>query len=132
LASFAPTPTSFDTTSVFTTLHLKSNGYFSFFLKNYELDQDLELSSDSFKLAFQCMLHLSASGPFMTIFEHLRHCFHFEDSASGFPQLFQLSFHIAHGHIPPQITCVLGTARLLAMTKPLGGVHPITMEETLY
>jgi hypothetical protein len=48
------------------------------------------------------------------------------------PQLFQLCFHIAHGHIAPQIICVLGVVYFLAMTKPLDGVHPIIMGEMLY
>jgi hypothetical protein len=30
---------------------------------------------------------------------------------NGFPHLFQLYFHIAQGHIPYQITHVLGTTR---------------------
>jgi hypothetical protein len=51
---------------------------------------------------------------------------------NGFFQLFQLCFHIAQGHIPPQIAWVLGLARLLAMTKPLGGINLIAMGETLY
>jgi hypothetical protein len=114
---------SFDTTSTLTVLHLKSNSYFSLFFKDYELDHDLELSSNSFKLAFQCMLHLSASGPSRMIFEHLWDYFHLEDSTHGNPQLFQLCFHIAR---------VLGAAHLLAMTKPLGGVRPIVVGESLY
>jgi hypothetical protein len=51
---------------------------------------------------------------------------------SGFLQLFQLCFHIAQGHIPPQIAHVFGVVRLLVRTKPSGGVHPIAMGETLY
>jgi hypothetical protein len=78
------------------------------------------------------MVHLLASGFFGMIFEHFRNYFHLEDSTSGFSQLFQLCFHIAQGHISPQIAHVFGTARLLARTKPLGGVHPIAMGETLY
>jgi hypothetical protein len=78
------------------------------------------------------MLHLLTNGPFGMVFEHLRDCFHLEDSTSEFPQLFQLCFHIAQGHIPPQIAWVLGLARLLAMTKPLGGINLIAMGETLY
>jgi hypothetical protein len=50
LAPFSHAPMSFNTTSAFTTLHPKSNGYFLFFLEDYKLDQDLELSSDFFKL----------------------------------------------------------------------------------
>jgi hypothetical protein len=78
------------------------------------------------------MSHFSASGPFGTVFEHLQNYFHLKDLASGFFQLFQLCFHIAQGHIPPQIAHVLGTTHLLTMTKPSSGVCPITLEETLY
>jgi hypothetical protein len=49
-----------------------------------------------------------------------------------FHKLFQLCFHITQGHIPCQITHVFGLANLLAMTKPLGEVCPITMGEALY
>jgi hypothetical protein len=38
LTPFSPTPTPFDTTSIFTTLHPKSNGYFTFFFEDYEPD----------------------------------------------------------------------------------------------
>jgi hypothetical protein len=68
LAPFTPSPTSFDTTSILITLHPKSNGHFPLFLKDYELDQNFKLSSNSFKLTFQHMLHLSASGPSMMVF----------------------------------------------------------------
>jgi hypothetical protein len=78
------------------------------------------------------MPHLSANGHSMMVFEHLWDCFHVEDSISGFPQLFQLCFHITQGHIPPQIACVIGEVHFLAMTKVSGGVCPIVMGETLY
>ncbi len=71
LAPFSPTPMSFDTTLVLTALHPESNGYFPLFLKNYELDQNLELFSNSFKPSFQHMPHMSTNGPSMMVFEHL-------------------------------------------------------------
>jgi hypothetical protein len=71
------------------------------------------------------MLHLSISGLFGMIFEHLQNCFHPKDSVNGFLQLFQVCFHITQGHNPPQITHVLGMACLLTMVKPLGAVRPI-------
>jgi hypothetical protein len=43
---------SFDTISTLIALHSKSNGYFSLFLENYKLNQDLELFSNSLKLPF--------------------------------------------------------------------------------
>jgi hypothetical protein len=78
------------------------------------------------------MLHILASDPSGMVFEHLQDYFHLEDSTSGFRKLFQLCSHITHGHIPPQIARVLGTTCLLAMTKMLGGVHPIVVGESLY
>jgi hypothetical protein len=101
---------SFDTTSALTALHPKLNDYFSFFFENYEPNQDLKLSFNSFKLAFQCMSHLLANGFTGMAFEHFQDYFHLEDLVSGFPQLFQLCFHITQGHIPPQIARVLGVA----------------------
>jgi len=88
--------------------------------------------SNSFKLTFQRMPHLLKSGKSGMVFEHFQNYFHPEDLMNGFLQLFQLCFHIAQSHIPPQIACVFRVARLLSMTKPFGGVHPITMAETLY
>jgi hypothetical protein len=78
------------------------------------------------------MTHLLASGLFGMVFKHLWDCFHLDDSTSGLPKLFQLCFHTAQSHIPPQIAHVLGTAHLLTMTKPSSGVCPIVVGEALY
>jgi hypothetical protein len=68
LAPLFFSPTSFDTASTFTALHLESNGYFLLFLEDYKPNQNLELFPNSFKLVFQCMSHLLASGLFGMIF----------------------------------------------------------------
>jgi hypothetical protein len=73
------------------------------------------------------MLHLSTSGPFKMVFEHLWECFHPKDSASEFLQLFQFCSHITQGHITHQIVCVFGGAHLLTMTKLSSGTHPIVV-----
>jgi hypothetical protein len=93
-APFSFAPTSSYTTSALIALHHELNGYFPLFLENYKPDKDLELSSNSFKLAFQHMLHLLINDPSGMVFEHLWECFHPEDSTSGFLQLFQLYSHI--------------------------------------
>jgi hypothetical protein len=51
---------------------------------------------------------------------------------SGFLQLLQLCFHIAHSHIPSWITHVFGMAHLLALTKPFNGIHSITVAKVVY
>jgi len=84
LAPFSLAPTSSDTTLVFIALHLELDGYFLLFLKDYKLDQELKLFFHYFKLAFQCMSHLSINGLSRMVFEHLWDCFHLEDLASGF------------------------------------------------
>jgi hypothetical protein len=88
LAPFSFTPMSFDTTSALTALHPDLDGYFLFIVKDYEPDQDFELSYNSFNSTFQQMTHLLVSGSFRMVFEHLQDYFHLEDSANGFPQLF--------------------------------------------
>jgi hypothetical protein len=70
---------SFHTTSTLTALHPKSDGYFPFFPKNYELNQDFKFSSDSFKLTFQRLPHLMASGLFIMVFERFQNYFHLEN-----------------------------------------------------
>jgi len=99
LAPFSPAPMSSNTTSAFIALHPESNGYFSLFLEDYEPNQDLELSFDSFKLTFQHMPHKLASGFFGMVLKHFQNCFHLEDLVNGFPLLFDLCFHIGKSHI---------------------------------
>ncbi len=84
MAPFSLTHTSSNTTSALTTLHPESNGYFLFFFENYELNHDLTFFFNSFKLAFQRMPHLSASGHFGMVLEHLWDCLHLENLPSGF------------------------------------------------
>jgi hypothetical protein len=103
LVSFAPT--SFDTTLAFTTLHPRSNSYFLFFLKNYELDQDLKFSSNSFKLTFQHMLHLLVSGPFGMAFEHVWDYFHLEDLVMDFLVISTLLSYRSRSHSTLNCMC---------------------------
>ncbi len=69
LTSFFLAPTSSDITSTFTTLHPKWSNFFPLFLEDYEPSQNLEFSSNSFKLTFQHMSNLSSSGPSRMFFE---------------------------------------------------------------
>jgi hypothetical protein len=66
------------------------------------------------------------------VFEHLWDFFHLKDSTTEFSQLFQFFSHITKGHIPRRIAHILETIHVLTMTKPLGGIHPISLGETLY
>ncbi len=64
LASFSLEPMFFDTTSILTRLCPELNNYILFFLQDYEPNQHLEFSSNSFKLAFQRMPHMLAKWSF--------------------------------------------------------------------
>jgi hypothetical protein len=81
-------------------------------LENYEPHQDFELSYEPFKLAFQRMPNLSASGRFGIMFEHFRNYFHLEDSVNGFPQLFQLYFKSHKVTLPSNCTYPWGNLPL--------------------
>jgi hypothetical protein len=78
------------------------------------------------------MPHLFISSRFGMVFEHFLDCFRPKEFVSGFSQLFQLYSHITQGHIPCRIAHILGVVHIFTMTKPLGGVHPIIVGETLY
>ncbi len=52
LAPFSSTPKSFDTTLIFTIVHLESNVFFPLLIKDYEPNKDLEFSFDYFNHAF--------------------------------------------------------------------------------
>jgi hypothetical protein len=84
LEPFSFAPMSFNTISTLTALHLKSNGYFPFFSKDYEQDKNLEFFSNSFELTFQHLLHLFVRGHYGMIFEHLWDFFHPKNSTNGF------------------------------------------------
>jgi hypothetical protein len=68
LTPFLFAPMSLDTTSTFSILHHELNGSFALFLKDYKPNEDFELSFDSFKLTFKCMLHFFASGIYRMVF----------------------------------------------------------------
>jgi hypothetical protein len=77
------------------------------------------------------MLRLFTNGHFGMVFEHIHDCFH--------PEILQVDSHICVNFVFTlhKVTFhvelhVLGTTRLLTMTKPLGGVCPIAMGEELY
>jgi hypothetical protein len=78
------------------------------------------------------MPNLSTSNISGMVFKQLQKKIHPKDSVNGFPQRFQLCSHIAQGHISHQNAHILEVTCLLTMTKPLGGVHPIIIRETLY
>jgi hypothetical protein len=66
---------------------------------DFQLDSNLELSMDPFKVTFLHMFQLLASGIFVMVFEHLRDLFDLKDLMSGFIKFHQLCSHVVVGYI---------------------------------
>ena len=66
------------------------------------------------------------------MFEHYRDVLDPADPANGFDLLFHLASRVAQGGIPPSLAHMLGTSRLVALQKPLGGVRPLAIGEGFY
>jgi hypothetical protein len=96
---------SFDTISTLNILHLELDGFFPVFMENYKLNQGLELSSKSFKLALKYMPHFISKWSFWDVLLTPSNFFLPKDSRYGFLKLLQLCFHITQGHISHQIAC---------------------------
>jgi hypothetical protein len=91
-------------------------------LMAFQLDEDLMLFLDSFRLTFMGMSHLFTRGPSSMVFQRLQNAFDLKDFASSSIQLHQLNSHIITGHFPEFITHVLCAARLLALAKPSNAI----------
>jgi hypothetical protein len=59
------------------------------------------------------------------VYEHLSKCFIPKDPSLGFLELFQVI--VVCEDIPRSVALVLEVSRLLAMTKDIGGFHPIVV-----
>jgi len=110
--------TSFNTTLTFIVIHLESNDFFLFFLKNFEPNKNFELSTNSFKLTFYGMPHLFVSNFSKMAFEHFLNYFHLKileaNSHSCFN--FVLILHKVTFHVELHVS---RAARLLTLTKSL-------------
>jgi hypothetical protein len=79
-APLAPTLASLKRINMLLVLHLpNTDSPCSKSLLNVQLDSNLELSMDFFRLAFLCTFHLLAKGSFGIVFEHLQKNFNLED-----------------------------------------------------
>ena len=74
----------------------------------------------------------SSAGVFGAVFEHYRDVLDPADPASGFDLLFRVASCVARGDIPAHVARMLGTSRLVALQKPLGGVRPLAIGEGFY
>ncbi len=87
---------------------------------------------DSFRSTFLRIFHLSISGPFGILFEHLQNTFDPKDSMTSFIQFHQLCSHAAVNHIFGFVVRILRVNQLLTLAKPSNGIHIIVVGEALY
>jgi hypothetical protein len=66
------------------------------------------------------------------VYELLRDCFVPDDLASGFDHFFEICEHIAHGHGPPSVSCLLVASQLLILDKQAKGIQSIVIGEVIY
>jgi len=85
MAPFSFTPTSFGITLILNALYIELNGFFLLFLEDYEPNHDFKFLSNIFKMAFQCMPHLSTSGHSGIFLKHFQDCSFLENSVNEFP-----------------------------------------------
>jgi len=100
LAPFTPTLVFSKMVNMLLALHLSDiESPCSDSLLDFQLDSNLELSTDPFKANFLHMFQLSVGGIFGMVFEHLRNSFDLEDLMSGFIKFQQLCSHVVVGYI---------------------------------
>jgi hypothetical protein len=83
----------------------------------------------TFSQALAIALHLFFGELSRMVYEHFSRCFIPKDPSSWFSKLFHVINVVAHGDIPRSMALMLGTNKLLTMTKHIGGLHPIVINE---
>jgi hypothetical protein len=69
--------------------------------------------------------HLSSSGLYGMVYEHLSNYFILKDPSLGFSEFFQATIVVACGDILRSMALMLGVGKLLAMARDSRGLHPI-------
>jgi hypothetical protein len=92
-------------------------------LMAFQLDGDLKLFLDSFRLTFMGISNLFTRGPSSMAFQRLQNAFDLKDFANDFIQLHQLNSHITTSRFLEFITHVLCVVRLLALAKPSNAIN---------
>ena len=90
------------------------------------------LDRECFVRALRTFASHSSTGVFGGVFEHFRDVLDPVDPASGFDLLFHLASRVAQGGIPTSVARMLGTSRLVALQKPMGGVRPLAVGVGFY
>ena len=113
-------------------LHPAAPGPLPSFVEAFQPSATLVLDRECFVRALRTSPSHSSVGVYGGVFEHYRDVLDPADPASGFDLLFELASRVARGDIPHSVAQMLGTSRLVALQKPLGGVRPLAVGEAFY
>ena len=117
-------PATADTQAALECLHPAAPAPLPVWISQFTPTEPLRLSSETIVAALRGASRLSGAGPSGMTFEHLRDLFLAGDGLQEFGHICSL---IAAGRTPPPIASLLASSRLIALSKPDGGVQPIAM-----
>jgi hypothetical protein len=96
---------------------------------DYQPKHTFVLNRTLFAQLLTIVPHLSSSGLFGMVYEHLLICFIPENSSSWFSKLFQVTVVVTRKDIPRSMAIMLGANRLLPMAKDISGFRLIAVGE---
>jgi len=77
---------------------------------------DFVLDREAFIYALACSPRFLFGGLLGMVYEFWN-CFVLDEFVSGFDFFFEICGHIAHGHVPPILSCLFIASRLLVLEK---------------
>jgi hypothetical protein len=98
-------------------------------ISNYQPKHIFSINKTLFTQALPDVPHLSLSGLFRMVYEHLLGCFIPKDPSSGFLELFQVAVVVVHGDMLKVMALMLGANILLVVVKDFGGIRLIIVNE---
>jgi hypothetical protein len=98
-------------------------------ISNYQPKHIFFINKTLFTQALPDVPHLSLSGFFRMVYEHLLGCFIPKDPSSGFLELFQVAIVVVHGDMLKVMALMLGANILLVVVKDFGGIRLIIVNE---
>ena len=113
-------------------LHPGAPGPLPSFVDEFQPEKPFVLDIECSVRALRTSTSHSSAGVFGGVFEHYRDVLDPVDPASGFDLFFRVASCVAHWDIPAPVARMLGTSRLVALQKPLGGIRPLAIGEGFY
>jgi hypothetical protein len=98
------------------------------FVFDFHLETKFILDRESFIFALVHSPRLCFNGLSSIVYELLRYYFVLNDFVSGFDLFFETCGHISQSLVPPLISCLFSTFRLLVLEEQFVGIRPIMID----